>query len=100
MKRCLGLLGTLLLLPLLASCGLFGDSEQERYEREMELYQQQLEAYQKWQEEYYKNLEQAINEYNKAYADWQKQEMERALQQAYGENQTVVVVVSGNQTQQ
>ena len=83
-------------LPTLVSCDLLGPSKEELRKQQIEAYQQGLEAYQKAQDEYYQSLEKSLNEYNKAYAEWEQNELQQKLQQVPGGE---VVTVTANQTQ-
>jgi transposase len=93
------LLVALLVSVTLTSCDYLGISskskEQKRYEQQVEAYQKQQEAYQKQMDEYYENLQKSLDEYNEAYADWQKNQVQQEIQAVEGGQ---VVIVTANQT--
>jgi hypothetical protein len=96
MRHALLLAVLLVSLPTLVSCNLFGPSEEELRQQQIEVYQKQMEAYQKAQDEYYQSIEKSLNDYNKAYSEWQQNELQQKLQQVPG---VEVVIVTANQTQ-
>lgn len=80
---------------VLSACGMLGSSQKQQEE---DYYRRQIEAIQKAQETtrqqteaYNQQLQQGLNEWAKAYSDWQKQQQQRQLEQVEGmptENQS------------
>jgi len=76
----------LLAIPALSACDLLGmgnSKEQERdyYEQQIEAYKKIQEASQKQNEEYNQRLQKGLQDYTKAFAEWQYQQQQLQLQQ-------------------
>jgi apolipoprotein N-acyltransferase len=81
-------------ISVLTACNALGigkSNEQEAYEQRVKAYQQAIDANNKAQEEYYQSLQKGLEEYLKAYGDYQNKVYEQQLQQQgipFSENQT------------
>ncbi len=77
----------LLLVPSLSACDMLGLGNSKQQQQD-EYYRQQMEAIQKVQEAnrqqqdvYNQQLQQGLNEWAKAHAEWQKQQLQQQLGQ-------------------